>query len=231
MKETVSLAYLNRLLAALPPGAEIELRCTGFPPERFLTRDMPGEDRRLTNLDFGGMWSLPLPDDAYIEAFRVLQLDGYVESQRPCPSVESGGNEMDDLTPSATATEARAALTALVIPADSSQPARVVTEEIDLAYLQYVVGGLIEPIDLTRVLTDNGPLRVTATVFVNEEGKLAGLPLNSRATDLCAFRIGGWECDVVVGDVIVTGQPDDDGENTGCPAKLINIVRNWGWLS
>jgi Domain of unknown function (DUF3846) len=120
-------------------------------------------------------------------------------------------------------------LRALIIPA-SGEKAWVVDERIDLDYLQNVVGGWIEAVDVEQVLTDSGRRSVNATVFVNEEGKLNGLPVNHRATDLCALAIGGWFHDVIVGDVVVAGQPDDEGETNAVPDALIQIVSEWGWL-
>ena len=70
---------------------------------------------------------------------------------------------------------------ALLIPADSDQVARVVDADINLSWLQARVGGLIEAVRVDEVLTDAGRKLIEATVFVNEEGKLAMLPLNSRA--------------------------------------------------
>lgn len=119
---------------------------------------------------------------------------------------------------------------AIVIPADGTQPARVVDDNITLEFMQGVVGGYIETVPIYEVLTDSGRKHVEADLFVNEEGKLIGLPLNPRATDLAALTIGGWVHDVIKGDVIVTGQPDDEGRNTPVPQTVIDIVKNWGWL-
>ena len=119
---------------------------------------------------------------------------------------------------------------AIIVPADSSNPAQVVDEHLSLDYLQGVVGGLIEAVNLHQVLSDSGRHNVDATVFVNEEGKLIGLPVNPRATDLCALAIGGWVRDVICGDVIVVGPPGPEGEETPCPDEIVSIVDDWGWL-
>ena len=119
---------------------------------------------------------------------------------------------------------------AVKIPADGTKPATIVDEELDLRYLQEAVGGMIEAVNIERVLTDTGTKTVDATVFVNEEGKLIGLPVNPRATDLCALKIGGWIHDVINGDVIVVGPPGPEGEETPCPKKVIAIIREWGWF-
>lgn len=119
---------------------------------------------------------------------------------------------------------------AVIVPADSARPAQVVDAQLTLDYLQGVVGGLIEAVNLYQVLTDSGRRHVDATVFVNEEGKLIGLPVNPRATDLCALAIGGWVRDVICGDAIVVGPPGPEGEETPCPDEIVSIVGEWGWL-
>jgi hypothetical protein len=119
---------------------------------------------------------------------------------------------------------------AVVIPADSTCPARVEDERLTLDYLQGVVGGLIEAVNIDQVLTDNGRKNVDCTMFVRETGKLDGLSVNARATDLAAIAIGGWIRDVVVGDVIVVGPPGPHGEETPCPDRIISIVDEWAWL-
>ena len=120
------------------------------------------------------------------------------------------------------------AIRAIVIPVDG--PLRVEMIAGDrLHHLQGVVGGLIEAVNLSEVLTDTGRRRVACTVFVNEEGKLLGLPVNPRATDLCAIKIGGWFLDVIVGDVVVVGWPDDQGGETSCPPEVERIITEWGW--
>ena len=83
---------------------------------------------------------------------------------------------------------------AVIIPADSRTPVRLVDAELTLDYLQGAVGGLIEAVNIEEVLTDEGRKDVDATVFVNEEGKLLGLPVNSRATDLCALSPSAAGC-------------------------------------
>ena len=121
---------------------------------------------------------------------------------------------------------------ALLIPADSDQKATVVDEaDINLSWLQARVGGLIEAVRLDDVLTDAGRRVVKATVFVCETGKLDMLPLNSRATDLCALKIGGWVNDVIVGDIVVLGTVDDDGEETEVPDAIVKLARCNGWMS
>ncbi len=82
-----------------------------------------------------------------------------------------------------------AEMKAIVIPADASCPARVVDERLTLDYLQGIVGGLIEALNIERMLTDSGMKQIDATVFLNEEGKLLRLPVNARGhRPMCGDR-------------------------------------------
>jgi hypothetical protein len=79
----------------------------------------------------------------------------------------------------------------------SQEPAAPANKkDFTLKELQAIVGGYIE-----MVFLNNGQIMV-----VNEEGKLEGLPLNVRATEI--IRRNGKE-DTIVGDVLV------------CPSKMI----------
>ena len=79
--------------------------------------------------------------------------------------------------------------------------------EWSLKMAQEIVGGLIEAVSLTG-----------ATMYINEEGKILGLPANDLATQIwhddlykrgCAV---GW--DVIVGDVLIVGDTDARGNDT-----------------
>lgn len=86
-----------------------------------------------------------------------------------------------------------------VTPADGKQ--------FTLAELQTMVGGYIEAVRL-----DGDQI-----MWVNEEGKLKGLPLNPEATRMAAL----WDlsalliCDPIVGDVVVanTTESGEDEED------------------
>lgn len=80
-----------------------------------------------------------------------------------------------------------------------------------VAELQAMVGGYIEAVRLSDDLI----------MWVNEEGKLKGLPLNAEATRMAAtFKMGAatlWN-DHIVGDVVVanmTESDEDDEEDFG----------------
>lgn len=107
----------------------------------------------------------------------------------------------------------------------------VVDVDITLDWLQAQVGGLIEHVYVYEVLTDRGRRPVDACVWLNEEGKLERLPVNPRATDFCALAIGGWFRDVIVGDVVIVGPPGPEGEETPVQDAVVDIVRDWGWLT
>jgi hypothetical protein len=76
----------------------------------------------------------------------------------------------------------------------------------DLAALQEMVGGYIE----------SAPTRLPATAFVNEEGKLEGLPVNPVASMLCE--------DTICGPMVVTGPADEQGELTPLTVTQAMVV-------
>lgn len=86
-----------------------------------------------------------------------------------------------------------------------------------LKALQDAVGGWIEAIDLSHHEVSAG------TMYMNEEGKLRGLPVNVLATDAARAmsRISMW--DEIVGDVVVLGPTDRKGDDTEIPEDL----KNW----
>ena len=89
-----------------------------------------------------------------------------------------------------------------------SGPVKVVTpvQVLDLNYedtlitLQSVVDGYVQAVDLTA----------DVTLWCNEEGKMNGLPRNVIATSLWIDQFG--ETDIIVGNVVLTGGSDDEGE-------------------
>lgn len=83
----------------------------------------------------------------------------------------------------------------LLIPLDSNS---------GLAVYQRIVGGFIELV----------PNPHGVTVYCNEEGKVMEppLPLNWRATALFGDWLQPW--DVIAGNVVVVGPPDEEGYDT-----------------
>ena len=81
----------------------------------------------------------------------------------------------------------------------------------ELLTLQMAVGGLIEPKTLASGYT----------LIMNEEGKLQGLPVNSRATEIWLANFPNFP-DVIVGDVVIAGGTDEEGEQLGLDADYAN---------
>ncbi len=86
--------------------------------------------------------------------------------------------------------------------------------ENELATLQAKVGGWVQMVDLNDNLT----------LWCNEEGKLEGLPLNRYATELWESVYG--KTDIIVGDIVLTGGADDEGETLGLSDSKIEAIRN-----
>jgi hypothetical protein len=82
--------------------------------------------------------------------------------------------------------------------------------------LSQAVGGWLE------LVPSMDPSARHLTIYCNEMGKIEGLPLNPKATDLTAR----WGIDPIVGDIIVTGPPDRDGRDTSLSEKDI-VTLKW----
>lgn len=94
---------------------------------------------------------------------------------------------------------------ALVLTTDSTIEVEQDTDEfVSYATLSRAVGGMIEAVTLPSGLT----------LWVNEEGKMNGLPVNDYATRLFDSAFGSG-IDIIVGNAIITGGADDDGETLG----------------
>jgi hypothetical protein len=74
------------------------------------------------------------------------------------------------------------------------------------------VGGMIEAVTLSDTLT----------LWVNEEGKLNGLPVNVFATALFTSVFGS--VDIIVGDAVLTGGADDEGETLGLSGENLAFL-------
>lgn len=102
-------------------------------------------------------------------------------------------------------------LNALIINTDGTFS----VQEIDgkLATLQGLVGGWIEAVHPNR----------DTTLFVNEEGKLSGQPLNELATLLWwALDNDAVDQDFLVGPVVVLGPVDANGDETSVHTDTLN---------
>jgi len=94
---------------------------------------------------------------------------------------------------------------ALIVKTTGELHPVLVTEEDDsLVAIQAAVGGYIE------LVPSMVPRWRHLSIFCNEEGKIIGLPLNSKATDITGRR--GF--DPIAGDIIIFGPPDYEGNTT-----------------
>lgn len=105
----------------------------------------------------------------------------------------------------------------VVIPADQTEPLRKVEfRQGDLSYMQSVVGGLVQALDIERP---------DATLWSNDEGKLIGLEMNRRATALWWVHDKRFRnYDVLVGNVLLTGTPDSEGNTASAPDELVTLL-------
>lgn len=106
---------------------------------------------------------------------------------------------------------------AAIIPANISQPIRF--EEIEaetLQTLQTLVGGDIQAVGLRAV---------GMNMYVNENGKPEGLPVNFRATFLCHEVNAIFPHDYISGDAVFLGPVDEDeGEDTSLLADQVALL-------
>ena len=93
---------------------------------------------------------------------------------------------------------------ALVIKTDGTKEVVLFSEDTFLKRAQGIVGGWIQLVPLSKMSVD---------LYLNEEGKLNGLPQNPIATALWSEEYG--LTDYIVGDVIITGGVNSEGETIG----------------
>ncbi len=98
---------------------------------------------------------------------------------------------------------------ALVIPADDQQSLRVEEVETDSLDAQ------------TRIPLERPP----ASLYVDPDGRLLEKPMNRRATTLLWVHNSAMRGhDVVVGDALILGPPDDDSIPTTVPQELVDLL-------
>lgn len=103
----------------------------------------------------------------------------------------------------------------VLIPATDSRDLTAY-EAIELEEYQRAVGGWIETVDLPAF---------GSTMLVNEEGLLRGLPFNRRATFLWWFHVPSARSRArLVGDALLVGLPDEDGEATDLPDGALRAL-------
>ena len=94
-------------------------------------------------------------------------------------------------------------------------------------------GGLIVVRDLPEPITYDDMVSVVhgyiegvyldgATAYVNEEGKLQGLPKNEAATALAHTHNAIYGDDWIAGNMLIVGNSDDKGEMTTLTNEWIN---------
>ncbi|REC98251.1 uncharacterized protein DUF3846 [Microbacterium sp. AG157] len=98
----------------------------------------------------------------------------------------------------------------IIIPASDARDMHTIELE-EVGDNHKAVGGWIEAVDIP----DLG-----VTMYVNEEGLIRDLPYNRRATFLCRFHVPPARDARLVGDVVVVGLTDDEGESTELPKDL-----------
>ena len=98
----------------------------------------------------------------------------------------------------------------LIIPAEYSQPVlEEDPEKIDLKYLYSKIGDIVEALQVTDEVG----------MYLHEEGKILNLPINRRATYLARKHAGISLTDYIVGDVVLVGEVDDEGYETGLTTR------------
>lgn len=63
---------------------------------------------------------------------------------------------------------------------------------------------------------------INADMWVNESGKLIGLPNNPLATTLWENQYGAT--DIIVGNAVITGRVDEEGETKGLSEKEVEQI-------
>jgi hypothetical protein len=101
-----------------------------------------------------------------------------------------------------------------------SWKARRETVEPGLAAMQKLVGGYIEALSLTDEVS----------AYINEEGKIEGLPRNEAGDRLVKHALSTvgrtmLPGDYVAGPLVLMGQPDDEGYDTGVPESVVDLLQ------
>ena len=99
-----------------------------------------------------------------------------------------------------------------IIYADGTDSVFMSESAPDYDTLNKAVGGWLEGVALVGV-----------TAYVNEEGKLMGLPVNALATRLAHRDEATYPSDTINGDMIVLGPLDDEGESTSLSDEWIRV--------
>jgi hypothetical protein len=82
------------------------------------------------------------------------------------------------------------------------------------------VGGWIEGVHLGKY----------GYMFINEEGKLHRLDSNTIATYLAKDSGNLMKGDVIVGNVVIFGHTDEEGNSTNVPDLTIDFLKDAGFI-
>lgn len=110
----------------------------------------------------------------------------------------------------------------ILIPATGAPSVHDFPAEYDgqlLEGLQRAVGGWIEAVVVGG--PDHAVIGEPHTIYLNEEGKLQGLPVNDVATRLTRGILPAW--DMVVGDVVLV-RTDEDGDTISVTDQAIAAI-------
>lgn len=103
----------------------------------------------------------------------------------------------------------------IVVPHDGEASLEL-REFSEFGDYQQVVGGWIEAVSIPSL---------GVTVYVNEEGLLQHLPLNSRVTFLWWFHVPeSRQRAMLVGNAVIVGAPDADGNTTDVPPAICALL-------
>lgn len=106
-------------------------------------------------------------------------------------------------------------VTGIFVPSDGE--AKLELQEFEkLSDYQVAVGGYIQPVEINAL---------GVTVYVNEEGLVRRLPLNSRVTFLWWFHAPeARQRAMLVGNAVIIGPTDSNGDNTSVPPEVVDLL-------
>lgn len=105
---------------------------------------------------------------------------------------------------------------ALVVKTDGTY--EVIDQEWNYDQINKAVGGWIEAVYFPGY---------KAEAYINEEGKILGLPENVVATNVW-YNSGAKVLlgDYLAGDVVIFGEVDEEGNNTEVPLEIVAEISN-----
>lgn len=107
-------------------------------------------------------------------------------------------------------------ITAVIIYPDGSAIQADIHRPAELKTLQGLVGGYI----------DAAPTAGNVSIYINDEGAINGLPQNRVATTLWGLLNPEAPRQYLHGVAVVTGGPNNNGDNTDIPANIAEAILN-----